>query len=120
VPEKRGSTRHENFEAFIFFADEVLHGDFDVFKGKVGGHYGEISCPREWEGRVGGGTALDGATGMHSSSGDAWHIRLDKQRTQARGTIFLFPCPDRRGKIIRVQPAGDLTLTKAPPQNTEN
>jgi hypothetical protein len=61
-------------------------------------------------------TALDGAAGVHSSGGDAWHVGFDEERTQTGGSIFLSSGPDRRGKVIRVQPAGDLISTKA---NTE-
>jgi hypothetical protein len=33
-----GDTSHKDFESSVFFANEILDGDFDVFKGKVGGH----------------------------------------------------------------------------------
>ena len=83
---------HDDFEALIFFANEVFYGDLDVFKGDVGGARGPDSLA------------------VHFASGDPRHSALDEENGDTAHAGLA--SADGDGEVVGPDTVGDPFLCK--------
>lgn len=83
---------HDDFEALVFFANEVLDGDLDVFEGDVGGARGPD------------------AGAVHLAGGDTGHGLFDEEDRNAVHAGVGGASADSNGKVVGPDTVGDPFL----------
>lgn len=93
---------HDDLESLVLLADKVLHGDFDVFKGNVGGAAGPYTLAVHLAGRNTASAALDQKNGhaIHARSTSA-HRRGEVVAPDTIGNPFLLTIDNVMLSIFR-------------------